>query len=435
MQLTIRIELSLNPEDCAFIPFWITININGQMSFSPEKTVVIDNGGGLIKAGFASEESPRVTAPNCTAKIKNALQTLVAEETEAAVRNSSQLLYLRPCDRGYLVNWPCESEVWRRMLGRQFLDVSHPSDNSVLVTVPPFNLPVLQEDMTEVIFEEFGFGACAQIPAQRVAAFTPEAPDWSRPCLVVDSGFSFTHSFPVVKGRAARNAIQRLNVGGKLLTNYLKEMISYRQWNMMDDFRLVNEVKEALCYVAQNFEKDIKEVRKPAATNGISKEFVLPDYQTTMKGYVRDPNPVQQAQAQEYEQVLRMGNERFCVGEVLFRPSDIGLAQAGLAETVARSIKASPPEYQGLLCSNILLVGGNTLMPNFKDRLKLELRPLVSEYHQIKIQTVEDPINHTWKMASQYAREDTFYEDCGMVQKQEYEDYGHNICYKRFDLW
>lgn len=25
-------------------------------------------------------------------------------------------------------------------------------------------------------------------------------------------------------------------MGGKLLTNYLKEVVSYRQWNMMDEF-------------------------------------------------------------------------------------------------------------------------------------------------------------------------------------------------------
>lgn len=30
----------------------------------------------------------------------------------------------------------------------------------------------------------------------------------------------------------------RLNVGGKLLTNYLKEIVSYRQWNMMDEFEV-----------------------------------------------------------------------------------------------------------------------------------------------------------------------------------------------------
>lgn len=27
-------------------------------------------------------------------------------------------------------------------------------------------------------------------------------------------------------------------MGGKLLTNYLKEVVSYRQWNMMDEFEV-----------------------------------------------------------------------------------------------------------------------------------------------------------------------------------------------------
>jgi hypothetical protein len=36
--------------------------------------------------------------------------------------------------------------------------------------------------------------------------------------------------------------IKRLNIGGKLLTNYLKELVSYRQWNMMDEFLLMNKV-------------------------------------------------------------------------------------------------------------------------------------------------------------------------------------------------
>ena len=40
-------------------------------------------------------------------------------------------------------------------------------------------------------------------------------------------------------------------MGGKALTNYLKEAVSYRQYNMMDDTFLVNQVKERLCYVSQ----------------------------------------------------------------------------------------------------------------------------------------------------------------------------------------
>ena len=35
-----------------------------------------------------------------------------------------------------------------------------------------------------------------------------------------------------------------IDVGGKLLTNHLKELVSYRQWNMMDETSIVNDVEE-----------------------------------------------------------------------------------------------------------------------------------------------------------------------------------------------
>ena len=36
---------------------------------------------------------------------------------------------------------------------------------------------------------------------------------------------------------------RRLDVGGKLLTGHLKELLSYRQYNVMDDTALVNTVR------------------------------------------------------------------------------------------------------------------------------------------------------------------------------------------------
>jgi len=47
-------------------------------------------------------------------------------------------------------------------------------------------------------------------------------------CLVVDCGYSFTHVAPYVQGERVKEAVKRIDLGGKLLTNYLKEVISYR---------------------------------------------------------------------------------------------------------------------------------------------------------------------------------------------------------------
>ena len=46
--------------------------------------------------------------------------------------------------------------------------------------------------------------------------------------LVLDAGFSATHAIPVFDGNILYNGVRRLNLGGKVLTNYLKELVSYR---------------------------------------------------------------------------------------------------------------------------------------------------------------------------------------------------------------
>lgn len=45
--------------------------------------------------------------------------------------------------------------------------------------------------------------------------------------------------------------MQRLNLGGKALTNLLKETVSYRSLNMAEEAYLMETVKDALCWVSQ----------------------------------------------------------------------------------------------------------------------------------------------------------------------------------------
>ena len=45
-------------------------------------------------------------------------------------------------------------------------------------------------------------------------------------------------------GRVLLEGVKRVNVGGKLLTNLLKENLSFRQVNVQDCTHLVNQIKE-----------------------------------------------------------------------------------------------------------------------------------------------------------------------------------------------
>ncbi|GMF49163.1 unnamed protein product [Phytophthora fragariaefolia] len=215
--------------------------------------------------------------------------------------------------------------------------------------------------------------------------------------LVVDSGFSFTHVVPVIDGRVFKPGVRRINVGGKLLTNYLKEIVSYRQWNVMDDTPVINELKEALCYCSTDFDDDLKRYHSDRQAR---KHWILPDFVRTFEGRCREDatkeevddeddeaatEDQQPAKPEDDEQALEMGVEMITVPEVLFNPSDIGINQAGIAETIVQAVEACPEELSGALYANILLVGGNTKFWNFRQRLEQDLRPLVPDVFDIEL--------------------------------------------------
>lgn len=159
-------------------------------------------------------------------------------------------------------------------------------------------------------------------------------------------------------------------MGGKLLTNYLKEIVSFRQLNVMDDAPLVNELKEALCFCSTAFDRDMK---RTFGTERQRTHWLLPDFVQSFHGRECDLLDAQN----EQEQTLELGLEMISVPEVLFHPSDIGLDQAGVAEAIMQAVNACPEALHGALLENILLVGGNTKFRNFQTRVELDLQPLV----------------------------------------------------------
>lgn len=50
----------------------------------------------------------------------------------------------------------------------------------------------------------------------------------------------------------------RIDIGGKFLTNYLKELLSYRQYDMMGETYVTNDIKERCCYVSTDFKRDME---------------------------------------------------------------------------------------------------------------------------------------------------------------------------------
>ena len=225
---------------------------------------------------------------------------------------------------------------------------------------------------------------------------------------MVDAGFSFTHAVPMFDGGVIDEGVRRINFGGKAMTSYFKELVSFRSLHLMDETYLVAGIKDALCFVSQDATKDLALASLPGWGSPHRRDFVLPDGVNNLRGYVRrqpstseggNVNPPAAPQGMQ-EQVLVVNNERFMVPEVLFHPSDIGINQAGVAETIHQAVTACHPALHALLYSNILLTGGVARCPGFKDRLVKELRPLVPDTFDVKVTLPDAPELCAWEGGS-----------------------------------
>ena len=281
--------------------------------------------------------------------------------------------------------------------------------------------------------------------------------------LIIDSGYSHTTVTPVFEGRPLQRAIRRLDFGGKHITNLLKEVISVRHFDLHQDTKIVNDIKEDTCFVSNDFKSDMEktwkgnegrqkttshvnrdenamEVDNKPAESEARVEYILPDGVHLLRGFSRPHDPSAaaarkrklNAMAQDAEIAMTLGNERFTIPEIIFSPSDIGSKQPGLADCVMQSLAVLPPLIQATMLSNLLVVGGNASLPGFVSRVQDELRMRVKTEWAVRVRKMDDPIKSTWlggaRMASRHRDVVRVYG----VTREEYLEHGSAWVARRF---
>ncbi|KAL2866841.1 actin family protein [Aspergillus lucknowensis] len=436
----------------------------------PDKTFIIDNGAYTMKAGYAPGFPPPEDEENalsgCTA-IPNAIaktrgnRIYVGAQIGTNVTDWNEMLFRRPVEKGYTVNWEAQKEIWEtsffdgKTVRSKDMHVADPEDVTLIFTEAPNALPALQKNADEIIMEEWGFGGYFRCVGPSLNAWNevqllfgdsalrqPESAISPTECLlVVDSGYSHTIVTPVYKGQPLQRGIRRLDLGGKHLTNYLKELVSIRQYNMVDETYIMNEVKESVCFVSNDFANDLERTWKgnrrrgqPDPGEGVVVDYVLPDPNGGKKGFVRPHDPLLGFKKRKAvlsgagaeplsEDVLVLGNERFAVPEILFTPSDIGMKSAGIPDLILESLSVLPPALHPAFLANVLVVGGNSLLPGFMERLDTDLHQIASAEYVVRVRRPKDPIRSAWLGASRLATNKEELRKIA-VTRQEYQEHG-----------
>ena len=195
---------------------------------------LLDNGAHTIKHGFEDAGPGQVF--NCISSCKRDLQV-----APKSLQGTTEVL--RPIERGILVDPELQLKIWRSFL---------PCDLDCLVyTCPIFTPSTSRHSYDELVFEDLQIQSAARVST-----------GINEQCLLlVDVGFSCITVTPIVAGLPVNYAVTRCNVGGKLITNFMKEQISYRSYDMTEETWLVSHIREQACYVSMNFIRELRDIQ------------------------------------------------------------------------------------------------------------------------------------------------------------------------------
>uniref|UniRef100_A0A1I7TNS8 Actin-related protein 4 n=1 Tax=Caenorhabditis tropicalis TaxID=1561998 RepID=A0A1I7TNS8_9PELO len=194
--------------------------------------------------------------PNSIVNAKHEKKRVFVGHQQDDCPEKFSLFYVRPIERGYVVNWDTQQQIWEKTFDH--LDIE-PTTSRIALTDNNYLVPALPDVSSEILFEYFRF---QEIHKATALGFVAEhaARIRKRSCVcVVDSGFSWTTVASFVDGILIQESVIRIDVGGKALTNKLKDWISYRQLNVSEETHVINECKENVLLCEEgSFEMSIK---------------------------------------------------------------------------------------------------------------------------------------------------------------------------------
>ncbi|XP_027330684.1 actin-related protein 3-like isoform X2 [Abrus precatorius] len=360
--------------------------------------VVIDNGSGYTKMGFAGNVEPCFIVPTVVAVnetflnqsrpsskgnwvtqhnagVMADLDFFIGDEALSKSRSSSTYNLSYPIRHGQVENWDAMERFWQQCIFNYLR--CDPEDHYFLLTESPLTAPESREYTGEIMFETFN------VPGLYIA---------------VNSVLALAAGYTTSKERGE-------NVPPE------------------DSFEVARKVKETYCYTCSDIVKEYNKHDKEPAK------------------YIKQWRGIKPKTGAPYS--CDIGYERFLGPEIFFNPEIYGSDfTTPLPVVIDKCIQSAPIDTRRSLYKNVVLSGGSTMFKDFHRRLQRDLKKIVDARvlsnearlnGEIKSQPVEvnvlsHPIQRfaVWFGGSVLASTPEFFTACHT--KAEYEEYGASIC-------
>lgn len=408
------------------------------MSASGLPAVVIDNGTGYTKMGFAGNCEPQYITPTVVATQegkgaqKSAAQKKGIEDLDfyigdEALAHSKTYDIFYPVRHGQIENWNHMELMWEQCLFKYLR--AEPEDHYVLLTEPPLNAPENREYTAEIMFETFnvpGLYIAVQAVLALAASWTSkQVKERTLTGTVVDSGDGVTHVVPVAEGYVIGSSIKHIPLAGRDISQFILTLLRERNEPMppAQSLEVAKRIKEQYSYVCPDLVKEF--LKYDSQPDKWFKEY-QGKHDVTKKPFSVD-----------------VGYERFLGPEMFFNPeifsSDF---LTPLPKVVDDTIQTCPIDCRRGLYKNIVLSGGSTMFKDFGKRLNRDVKRAVDfrikrseelSGGRTKPQPLEvNVISHhmqryaVWFGGSMLASTPEFYNVCHT--KAQYEEIGPSIC-------
>merc|ERR1711965_217241 len=329
---------------------------NSRMCDEEEKpAVVVDNGSGMMKAGCSGEDAPKVTFSSVVGYPKQKTALVGTDKDyyigEEAQQKRGILILKYPLEHGIVQNWEDMEKVWRHTFDNELRMVVGDENEAdedcqgVLLTEAPMNPKDNRERMTQIMFETFNVRRF-YVAIQAVLSLYASGRTTG---VVVDCGDGVSHTVPIYEGYSMPHAIQRINLAGRDLTDYICKILQESKIVLTTtaERESAKKIKEDLCYVSENFTEEVDNFA------GKEKQFEMPDGQV-----------------------------------VTVHDCDLDVRKD--------------------LLGNVVMSGGTTMFPNMPERLQAEIQGLVPEATKVKVIAPPERMISVWIGGSILASLSTF---------------------------